>query len=174
MSQINEVTNNILNTYGTKASDSNGSSELGKDAFLNLLVTQMRYQDPLNPTNDKDFLAQMAQFSSLEQMQNLNKTSEMSQGYALMGKVVTASIVDEVTLSTKVVEGFVDGVTMKSGKTYLKVNNQDVELSQVTDVSYVDFESATLEKMTTLADTMTTLKAQLETLLNIEDSEEEE
>src|SRR5690554_352678 len=47
---------------------------MGKDAFLQLLVNQLRHQDPLSPVDDKEFLAQMAQFSSLEQMQNLNQS----------------------------------------------------------------------------------------------------
>lgn len=49
-----------------------GSAELDKNAFLRLLITQLRFQDPLNPKDNSAFLAQMAQFSSLEQMQNLN------------------------------------------------------------------------------------------------------
>jgi flagellar basal-body rod modification protein FlgD len=51
---------------------------MGKDAFLQMLVTQMRYQDPLNPMNDTQFIAQLAQFSSLEQLQNLNTNFESS------------------------------------------------------------------------------------------------
>ena len=48
-------------------------SKLGKDEFLKLLVTQMAHQDPLNPMDDKNFIAQMAQFSSLEQLISMNK-----------------------------------------------------------------------------------------------------
>ncbi len=55
------------------------SGDLDKDAFLRLLVTQLQNQDPLNPMEDREFIAQMAQFSSLEQMQNLNKTLESTQ-----------------------------------------------------------------------------------------------
>lgn len=58
---------------GTKTA---GNPSLGKDAFLNLLVTQMKYQDPLNPTSDKEFLAQLAQFSSLEQLTNINASMD--------------------------------------------------------------------------------------------------
>lgn len=55
------------------------SNDLDKDAFLRLLVTQLQNQDPLSPMEDREFIAQMAQFSSLEQMQNLNKTLETGQ-----------------------------------------------------------------------------------------------
>lgn len=52
----------------------NNKNDLDKNAFLRLLTTQLANQDPLNPIEDREFIAQLAQFSSLEQMQNLNKT----------------------------------------------------------------------------------------------------
>lgn len=53
---------------------------LGKDAFLKLMITQLRYQDPLEPMDNQESIAQMAQFSALEQMQNLNANMQISQG----------------------------------------------------------------------------------------------
>lgn len=65
--------------------------ELGKDDFLKLLVTQMRYQDPLKPMEDKEFIAQLAQFSSLEQMMNVGQTTSLNWGVSLLGKQVSAT-----------------------------------------------------------------------------------
>jgi len=117
------------------ASTRKTGGDLGKNDFLNLLVTQLRYQDPLNPTDDKEFIAQMAQFSSLEQMQNMNGALTNSQAFNLIGKDVTASITDPKTLEVKTVQGLVSTVKMSSGKTYLVINNQDVEADKVTEVN---------------------------------------
>lgn len=91
-----------------------GSSAIGKDAFLQLLVTQMQNQDPLNPMDNQAMLAQMAQFSSLEQMSNLNDNFEKSntmssfmEATRLLGKEVeladpSAPIGDPSTIASKV------------------------------------------------------------------------
>ena len=56
----------------TAATSTTGSTAMGKEAFLTLLITQLQHQDPTNPMQDKEFIAQMAQFSSLEQMTNMS------------------------------------------------------------------------------------------------------
>ena len=67
---VSGVTNN--NTQDTTQAVSKAAKDtLGKDAFLQLLVTQMRYQDPLDPMDNGEYLAQLAQFSALEQMTNV-------------------------------------------------------------------------------------------------------
>lgn len=72
------VTNAITqaNNEFNQALSKNKGSNLDKDSFMLLLVSQFKYQDPLNPMDDKEFIAQMAQFSSLEQMMNLNEGME--------------------------------------------------------------------------------------------------
>jgi flagellar basal-body rod modification protein FlgD len=77
------------------------SKELDRDAFLNLLITQLQNQDPLNPTDSTEFTAQLAQFSSLEQLGNVNDNLKQmhnfqasinnSQAVALIGKEITAN-----------------------------------------------------------------------------------
>lgn len=80
------------------------NSELGKDAFLKILIAQLSNQDPLDPLKDKDFIAQMAQFSTLEQMTNMNKSIEqmnaVTKGSAVnyIGRVV--EYLDDEGLST--------------------------------------------------------------------------
>ncbi|MFH2047300.1 MAG: flagellar hook assembly protein FlgD [Pseudomonadota bacterium] len=59
---------------GDSASSTQAKKEMGKEDFLNLLVTQLKFQDPLNPMDSQQFSAQLAQFSSLEQLTNMNTT----------------------------------------------------------------------------------------------------
>ena len=86
-------------TSGTSDTDTatRNKNALGKDAFLNLLVTQLQHQDPTKPMDDTAFLAQLAQFSSLEQLQQMNQSlTTISQFYTALG---TGSAADASTSS---------------------------------------------------------------------------
>jgi len=108
---------------------------LGKSDFLKLLSAQLQYQDPLEPVKDSDFAAQLAQFSSLEQMENMNNTllaMASYQSYNLIGKYVAANAyVDEVST---VVTGIVDSIYTSKGISYAMVGGYPVLVSAITDV----------------------------------------
>jgi flagellar basal-body rod modification protein FlgD len=109
-------------------------NELGKDDFLKLLMTQMQYQDPLNPMDNTAFVAQLAQFSSLEQMNNLYKSSAYSQGMQMVGKDITATVYNDTTKKYDYVEGAVESVVVKNGNIYLTVGETDVPIEKVETV----------------------------------------
>ncbi|TSI11405.1 flagellar hook assembly protein FlgD [Lysinibacillus sp. BW-2-10] len=71
MANTNTISNDFYLSNYKKPTKQTGTNELGKDAFLQILITQLQNQDPTQPMDDKEFIAQMAQFSSLEQMQNM-------------------------------------------------------------------------------------------------------
>ena len=112
----------------------NPNSQLDKNAFLQLLITQMRYQDPLNPVDDKEFLAQMAQFSALEQMQNMNATYAKSQAYSMIGKNIVAETYNSMTYTLEEVRGTVTGVIIKNGEPVLEIGDRDVPVTDVVSV----------------------------------------
>lgn len=142
MSTIDTVSG-LMDQYGLKDTvASTSGNEMGKDAFLQLLVTQLQYQDPLEPTNDKEFLAQMAQFSALEQMQNLNDTFSMSRASALIDKYVQGTVTNEVSGEITEIVGIVDAVNLKDGMPYLLVDNQEMAVGDVKSV-ISDFGSET-------------------------------
>lgn len=126
MAAVNSTTENtnILNTSSTTTKTSDTS--LGKDDFLKMLVTQLQNQDPLKPMDDTAFVAQMAQFSSLEQMQNLNTATLATQANGMIGNVVTWT-----NDSNDVFDGVVHGVSIVSGVSKLIVD--------VDAIAYNDF-----------------------------------
>ncbi len=124
---------NSTQSTGTTSTTSTSNSSIGKDAFLQILASQLANQDPLNPMSDTDFIAQMAQFSALEQMQNLNSTFANYQAYSMIGKNVFATITDSDGI-TKQIYGQVTGVAVSGGTAYLEVGSYDVPLSGVSAV----------------------------------------
>lgn len=110
-----------------------GSSELGKDAFLQLLVCQMQNQDPLNPSTDTEFVSQLATFSQLEQLQNLTTASEQSQAFSLVGKEVILSVEDD-NGKTKTISGTVDFITVSGKKVKLSVDGSLYDMDKLLSV----------------------------------------
>lgn len=133
----------IADSTPTNASkNKKGTDTLGKDAFLQLLVAQMQYQDPLNPSTDTEYISQLAQFSSLEEMQNLNATVSQGSAYNLVGKnVILEAGKSKGDGNTTTVAGYVQFVEIKDGKTYLGIGDKTYEyadLEAVIDDKYLD------------------------------------
>lgn len=126
------------NRDAEEVSKTRGSSELGKDEFLQLLVCQLQNQDPLNPQSDTEFISQLAQFSALEQMTNLNTAFSNSSAYSLVGKAVIVQQTDASGQSREV-RGTVDYVEIKNGEAYLSIDGNSYsidDLVQVMDTAY--------------------------------------
>lgn len=115
-------------------SKATNSSTLDKDAFLQLLVAQMKYQDPLEPTSNTEYISQYATFSELEQMQNMSSTMELSRAASLVGQTVTVSTTgnDGETITDT---GVVDFISYESNKALVWVNGTSYPLSGVTEVT---------------------------------------
>lgn len=108
-------------------------SQLGKDDFLLLLVTQMKYQDPLQPTDNTEYVAQLAQFSELEYMQNMMDITQHTSAFTLVGKYAYAESTS-LTGTTQKEEGLVDFVTMKDGEAYVTINGVEFKYDDVIEV----------------------------------------
>ena len=94
-----------------------------QDMFLKVLVAQMSNQDPMNPQSDTEFIGQMAQFSSLEQMTKLTSSMQQMQAYNVVGKYVFATYTPTDQSQEVAVEGKVTSTYTKSGITYLTVQS---------------------------------------------------
>ena len=113
-------------------------STLGKDDFLKLLIVQLENQDPTKPMEDKAFIAQMAQFSSLEQMTEINKTlsnmiinNKINNSYSLLGKWV--EVLDKNT--NKIEEGIVTGVSFDKGSPTINFNGMTYSVDDIVKVT---------------------------------------
>lgn len=120
-----------------------GSSTLGKDQFLKILMTQLQNQDPMQPMEDKEFIAQMAQFSSVEQLMNIStQLTAMNQSLGsvsgLIGKQITWT--DAETKLPK--SGNVESIVVSSGVQYAVVGKERIALTEVTQIQNAASEAA--------------------------------
>lgn len=109
---------------------------LDKDDFLKILVTQLKNQNPMEPLQDRDFIAQMAQFSSVEQLMNMaTEITALRQnlGFAsdLIGKQV-AWVETAPTGESVMQEGIVESIVIRDGEQYAIVGGHEVKVSSIT------------------------------------------
>lgn len=114
----------------TASATSSTTKTLGQDDFLKLLVTQMTSQDPMNPMTDTSFIAQMAQFTSLEQSKAMQSDMSLLQANSMIGRQVSL----EKDNGDKVT-GIVDGVQISEGTPQIIVNGQAYDVDQVFSIS---------------------------------------
>jgi flagellar basal-body rod modification protein FlgD len=131
-----------VNTIGdatnvsTTAPKANGST-LGKDDFLKLFVTQLQHQDPMNPSDNSQFMAQMAQFSTLEQITNLSNTTaqmvfanQVSQSVGLIGHTVTYDKADGTSAT-----GVASSVNIDNGNILVTIGADQVQPGSIRNVT---------------------------------------
>lgn len=146
---------------------STSQSGMDKNAFLQLLVAQMKYQDPLEPTSNTEYISQYATFSQVEQMQNMAATMELTRASSMVGKLVAVETTDRAG-DVNSVQGMVQYVTYENGKAYVSI---DGNLYSADDVSAVIDE--TYQTAFDLAVAFVTAMDKLPTVerLSIEDRE---
>lgn len=144
MTEINSSTSSdIINSLGTKANGVTEEQDLGKDAFLQLMIAQLQNQDPLSPAKNEDFIAQLAQFSSVEGIQNINssieelatafRSSQALEASSLVGRQVQVSA-DTATLSSAgPVRGTIDLAT-SSANMKLYIEGPDGQIVKTQDL----------------------------------------
>jgi len=108
---------------------------LGKDDFLKLLVAQLQHQDPLQPTDQSQFMSQMAQFSTVEGINNLQSQLATSQAFGLIGKDVTYLTGDGTDAAPTVASGTVDSISIVDGKVSVNVGNAKIGFDDIVQVA---------------------------------------
>ncbi len=139
MSSVSAINNYVsADSSATDSVAAKSQQTLTQKDFLQLLVTQMQNQDPLNPQSDTEMAAQMAQFTSLQQTSAMSSSLAMMQANSLVGSTV------DLKIDSNMVEtGVVDGVVMENGTPQIAVNGVTYDVSQVISVSPTIVTSAT-------------------------------
>ena len=122
-----------------KKSTEKAGNDMDKDAFLQLLVAQMKYQDPMEPTSNTEYIAQYAQFSQVEAISNMAASMDLSRASSLVGQEVYVKTTGS-TGNSDYIQGKVDYVVYEGGKPYLSINEELYsidDLDTVVDKSYL-------------------------------------
>lgn len=138
------VKDGVIQETMSQSSVSKTSTEqngMDKDAFLQLLVAQMKYQDPLQPTSNTEYISQYATFSQVEQMQNMAATMELTRASSMVGKLVTVESTNSAG-ETKQVQGMVEYVSYENNKAYVSIDGTLYSADDVIAVVDENYQAA--------------------------------
>ncbi len=123
----------VSSTSTSSTSSTSSSSSLDTDSFLQILAAELKYQDPSDPVSATEYVSQMAQISSLNELTNIGTSINNSVAYSLIGQEATYSTTttdgDTVTGT-----GTVLSVTVSGSNTYVNVGGTTVDYSSITKV----------------------------------------
>jgi len=108
-------------------------AELGKDAFMSILVAQLQHQDPLRPMDDREFISQMAQFTALEQMQNLNSEFTQLKAIDMLGKHIIAELREEGK-EPELISGIAESAGFVDGRINIVVGGRSVPIEDILNI----------------------------------------
>ena len=156
MALVQEIKDGLVQSEKTKGSTSDKAKSAGdtKQMFLQLLVTEMQYQDPLQPTDNSQYVQEMATFSQVEALNTVSASMQDMQSANFVGKYVTISDAE----SGEETSGYVDYVTMDGNDRKVSIEGTLYDADSVTSVQDASFYEAGV-----LADTFAGLIAKLPT-----------
>ncbi|MBQ3796260.1 MAG: hypothetical protein II842_08235 [Butyrivibrio sp.] len=131
----------VTNLNSSDTSTRNTTTGYDKDSFMQILVAQMKYQDPMEPTSNTEYIAQYATFTQVEQLSNMANAMSLSRASELVGKEVLVTQRNPDTGKITDVTGTVDFVTYSGNKAYLNIGGTNYsidDVSQVFDPDYTD------------------------------------
>lgn len=132
----------LLDSVNPTERKADSSSSLGKDDFLQLLVAQMKYQDPMEPTSNTEYIQQYATYSELEQMMNMSETMDLQRASGLVGQMVHVEFTTEGGID-KTVEGIVDYVYYENGTPFVSIGGELYKAEDVVSVYDATYIEAT-------------------------------
>ncbi len=136
-----KLVSSTTSTSNAAQKTGNTGESMDKEAFLQLLVAQMKYQDPLQPTSNTEYISQYAQFSQVESLQNMSSSMDLQRASGMVGQTVYVRST-AASGETSYVYGKVDYVTYEGGKAYVYINENRYALSDVETVLDPEYDEA--------------------------------
>lgn len=135
MSDVTSIFNNPLYTVQGKTTFT-GNTQTDKEVFLKLLTAQLKYQDPLNPMDNTEFVGQLAMFSTLEQVMNINNTLEQLATYQVYSNalLIGSTIIGKTIITTDGKEYKAQGIAVEDGVLKIYTGEQYISMSQIKEI----------------------------------------